>query len=501
MYDRALLWRATDFWREGLKPRVRKNIKMYNTRVGETRALQAGTIEYGDIEKAHTEKNLPAAFFQSVKGWFWFVKEDGYLVTLGREPDGKWVMHTRGGKQLTPPHGFLEGLERNMQLPAVMVGELVTSFTGCEAEDRGDAGRRNVLRNEQFARIHRVIERGDDPRAWVGLRVKLFAFPGSKKDVGETYVEMKEVMTSSLHNHPHIGMCRAGQLIIKEIRENEAVDMAIEIFEHVVQMGFEGIVIVNPRVRYGAKDYVDDYEELVGTFFKLKQKIVLPGAEFQKTGRIKEVWKDGKKQTEHVFTTKIDNEEVHFTDLQPRPTGHARIKYMEHVPGMGNTFPCQSGYRHMHFAQPDDMSVRVAVAGALTKNVIRDNILGVHPTVGRILNWERDTDRQMLEKLDPVLHLYNPRPFRATDIVLHPEPPIAKDPDDDGPVVIKNAGEPPAQPAPAKRRKGLSLAEMGRKSQNPDYNPGTQPTHDEGTTSALRIEALLRQTIMLLDLL
>ncbi len=209
MYDRALLWRATDFWREGLKPRVRKNIKLYNTWEGQTRELQAGTIEYGDIEKAGTEESLPAAFFQSVKGWFWFVKEDGYLVTLGRGPDGKWVMHTCGGKQLTPPHGFLEGLERNIQLPAVMVGELVTSFTGCEAEDRGDTGRRSVLRNEQFAIIHRVIERGNDPRAWVGLRVKLFAFPGSKKDVGETYVEMKEVMTSSLHNHPHIGMCRA----------------------------------------------------------------------------------------------------------------------------------------------------------------------------------------------------------------------------------------------------------------------------------------------------
>ena len=478
MYDRALLWRATDFWREGLRERVRKNITLYNTWqtqhvTDQTRALQAGTIEYGEIDKTRDDEKLPAAFFQSLKGWFWFVKEDGYLVTLGRGPDGKWAMHTRGGKHLTPPPGFLEGLETNMKLPAVMVGELVTSFTGCEAGDRGDAGARNVLRNEQFARIHRVIEAGNDPLAWVGLRVKVFAFPGSTKDVGETYVEMRDVMTSSLHNHPHIGMCRAGELVIKESRENEAVDRALEIFECVVQMGFEGIVIVNPRVRYGAKDYVDDHGDLVGSFFKLKQKIVLPGQAFQKTGRTKEVWKDGNKQTEHEFTTKIGNEVVRFTDQQPRPKGHARIKYMEHVPGMGNTFPCQSGYRHMHFAQPDDMSVRVAVAGALTKNAIRDNILGVHPTVGRILNWESDEDSQMLENSEPVLRLYNPRPFRAADILQHPEP--------------------PAQPAPAKRQRPQTLAERGRGSSAKDFDPRKHPGGGapQKSARALRIEALL----------
>jgi hypothetical protein len=31
MYDRALLWRATDFWRTGLKPEWRKKIAKYNT--------------------------------------------------------------------------------------------------------------------------------------------------------------------------------------------------------------------------------------------------------------------------------------------------------------------------------------------------------------------------------------------------------------------------------------------------------------------------------------
>ena len=112
------------------------------------------------------------------------------------------------------------------------------------------------------------------------------------------------------------------------------------------------------------------------------------------------MWKDGKKQTEHEFTTTIGNEVVRFTDLQPRETGHTHIKYMEHVPGLGNTFPCQSGYRHMHFDQPDDMSVRVAVAGALTKDYSTLNILGVDPDpkVGRILNWDRAEDNYVKEQ-------------------------------------------------------------------------------------------------------
>jgi hypothetical protein len=125
------------------------------------------------------------------------------------------------------------------------------------------------------------------------------------------------------------------------------------------------------------------------------------------------------------------------------------------------------------------------VAGALTKNAIRDNILGVHPAVGRILNWESEEDRQMLEKLEPVLRLYNPRPFRAADILQHPEPPIVIEDDDEG--------EPPAQPAPAKRQRAQTLAERGRGSSAKDFDPRNHPGGGapQKSARALRIEALL----------
>jgi hypothetical protein len=370
---------------------------------------------------------MPANFFQDVTGWLWFVKEDGYLVSLSRDAQDKWSMHTRSGLKLTPPRGFLEGLEKSMSLPAVMVGELVTCFTGCAADDRGDTGSRNVLRNQQFAIIHRVLEGGADPLAWVGLRIKVFAFPNETMDIWTTYNTYRDVMAATLHHHPHIGMCRAGQLLSTD--QLDSTQYAINIFAHVVQMGLEGIVIVNPSVKYRTLDTLDSHDEKIGTFFKLKQKIVLKGRTFQKTGISKDVWKDGKTHTEHDFTTTVDGQVVHFTDRIGKETAHARIKYMEHAPGLGDTFPCQSGYRHMHFAQSDDMNVMVPAERALTTDHATRNILGVDETVRRIRNWNVDADREALEKQSPLLRLFNPRPFRIGDILtrMEADPPVPRE--------------------------------------------------------------------------
>jgi hypothetical protein len=433
MFDPALLWRATDFWREGLQQDVRRDIKLYNQWEDKnTRKLSTLSPNYAGIAQADDNKPLPDNFFQDVAGWFWFVKEDGYLVSLSRDAQGKWSMHTRSGKKLTPPRGFLEGLEKSMRLPPVMVGELVTSFTGCAADDRESTGSRNVLRNQQFAILHRVIFGGDDPRAWVGLRIKVFAFPTDKREIWETYETYRDVMADTLHDHPHIGMCRAGKL--------KNTQHAIDIFARVVQMGLEGIVIANTSVKYGTLETLDRHDDKVGTFFKLKQKIVLPGRPFQKTGVSKDVWKDGAKQTEHEFTTTINGQVVHFTDRIGKETAHARIKYMEHAPGLGDEFPCQSGYRHMHFAQPDDMNIMVPAVRALTTDHITRNILGVDPTVGWIRNWDVDADREALEKQPALIRLFNPRPFAENDIVLEPE----------GAIVIEDDVEPAAETVPAK---------------------------------------------------
>jgi hypothetical protein len=487
MFDRALLWRATDFWREGLEEYWKTKITKYNTWQDEERVLSKDTLEYERIAEATTKERLPADFFIDVSGWWWFVKEDGYLVTLSRRrSDGKWEMHTRGGKQLTPPRGFLEGLEKNMLLPPVMVGELVTSFTGCDARDRADAGRRNVLRNEQFAIIHRVLERKDDATVWVGLRVKVFAFPTSKEDVQTTYFDSRELMARTLHDHPHIGMCRAGAL-----PKQGGTQQAIEIFERVVQLGLEGIVIVNPNVKYGTKHTEVEHEDLSGTFFKLKQKVVLPGMEFKPTGQTKDVWKDGEKQVEHAFTATVGRERVNFTDLQDRETGHSRIKYMEHVPGMGNRFPCQSGYRHMHFATPQDVSVKVPVKEEQEYNHKIDTILGWDRDVKRIRSWNRAEDSETLRALAPksLERLYNPRPFAADDIQEHPEPPTVID---DEPAVVEDKDVNDAAPAPSKKRRPMTLAEVGRTSGATDFDPKTHP-RPGGVPSHSDVQALLNK--------
>jgi len=448
MFDVGLLWRATDFWREGLKSRVRKNIKLYNTWQDGERALEKDSLEYESIDKARSTQSLPADFFADVAGWWWFVKEDGYLVSLSRGEDGTWSMHTRSGRELRPPAGFLDGLAKSTRLPPVMVGELVTGFTGCAAADRGDAGRRTVLRNEQFAVLHRVLERGDDPRAWVGLRVKVFAFPNHSRHVRATYESARDVMAETLDDHPHIGVCRAGQL-----RDTQD---AIDIFARVVQLGLEGIVIVNPDVRYGTKHTEDRHDDQAGTCFKLKQKIVLPGVHFTKTGRSKDVWKDGAKQSEYLFTTTVDGSDVCFTDQQGRKTGLSRLKYMEYAPGLGDSFPCQSDYRHMHFATHEDMSVMVPAKAEQARDFRIENILGWDRSVDRIRSWEIAEDRPALQAGSAYLRLHNPRPFAMRDIVM----------DDD------EAGAPPA---PAKRRRNPTLAEWGRRSFARDFDEHTHP--------------------------
>jgi hypothetical protein len=148
----------------------------------------------------------------------------------------------------------------------------------------------------------------------------------------------------------------------------------------------------------------------------LKQKIVLPGTKFEKTGRTKDVWKDGTKQVEHAFTTRVGGDEVHFTDQQGRKTDRTRIKYMEHATGTGNNFPCQSGYRHTHFTTKDDMSVRVPAVGVFTSDLRIGNILGWDESADRMLNWDIEEDRLKLEKASVYQRLYNPHPFGVDDL-------------------------------------------------------------------------------------
>jgi hypothetical protein len=420
MFDPALLWRATDFWREGLLPDldIRRDIKLFNQWKDAKTRMLALTIpsdswRYRAIEEAAAAQSLPAHWLQDVSGWLWYVKEDGYLVSLSRDEAGRWSMHTRSGKQLRPPAEFLRGLEQSPRLPSVMVGELVPCFYGCSAAERGDVGLRTAQRNEQFAVLHRVLETRD-PQAWVGLRVKIFSFPNSTTDVGTTYEASCALMRESLHLHPHIGMCRARRL--------ESTAHAIEMFRRVVQMGLEGIVIVNSEVKYGRKRMLDEHDDEVGTFYKLKQKVVVPGRRFRNTGVVKKVRRDGQEGGQETYECEfrtvmpLGEEEVAFTDQQDRETGFSRLKYMEYSAVAGNTWPCSSGYRHLHFTTADDMSVVVPAAGPSAADAEVLASLGVAPL-----------DR-----------LFNPRPFSLAG--EEPEPP-----------------EPAEQPEPEQRRPDRQL--------------------------------------------
>ena len=281
------VWRTKDFWREGLNEDVRNDIKLNNAN-----NLKEKTSYYTKIKNAKVEQNLPAEFFVDVTDWLWSVKEDGYLVKLIRNEKHQWSMRTRKNTLLFPPPAFLQGLEQNKELPSFMVGELVTNFTGCAEELRSDTANHTKVRNKQFGKLIRVFYGGED--VWNGLRVKIFSFPHSSMDMEdehssrsmqETYKHYSKVMQKTIQHHPHIGMCRFGTL--------KNTQHAIDIFNSIVQMGLEGIVIVNANAQYGALDDPrtgDNAENQL--FFKLKQKIVLPGRQVTQVKQI-ERWKDG----------------------------------------------------------------------------------------------------------------------------------------------------------------------------------------------------------------
>jgi hypothetical protein len=379
-------WRAEDFWRVGLLGPKKRDIEMWRDYVKDPKDQLSGA-SLRDMQNAVSSQQIPAHFLVDVSNWMWSVKEDGYFVKLIRDANNKWSMRTRRDVQLTPPPSFLKGLEHNVELPSLMCGELVTCFTGCTKSDRNDTDRRTLLRNQQFKILNQIFH-NKGPEAWVGLRVKIFAFPMIRPSTDYTmnytvwnlFNRYRKVMLKTLHYHPHIGMCNFGAL--------HSTQDAIDIFKSVVQMGLEGIVIVNPQSEYGG--LLDHAGDDACNYFKLKQKIVRPGEELRATGNLIEKIKDGVLQREHQYTINIDKKIVFFTDQQERDScAYVRIKYMERAPFMYDTFPCQSGYRHMHFATQHDMSVEVPAAEELTHEALVRQVLGV------------DDDSQ----------LFNPRPF------------------------------------------------------------------------------------------
>jgi hypothetical protein len=198
-----------------------------------------------------------------------------------------------------------------------------------------------------------------------------------------------------------------------------------------VQLGLEGIVIVHPDVKYGAlTDPRTDDDAAKKLFFKLKQKIVLPGRQITKLGN-KEIHKDGELENQYEYTIMDENKQtIKFTDQQDRTDGsygsYSRIKYMEFVPGDEegegfNRFPCTQGYRHMHFATNDDESVQVPACRNFHLDENIREVLAWDNSNNRILNWDQLQD---LDQLDEIM-LFNPKPFALREALLrkYPSPP------------------------------------------------------------------------------
>jgi hypothetical protein len=236
--------RPLDFWRAYLKDPYLKDPKNKQDRSTLERAIQQA-IKFPQIATS-CYKELGKRRF------LWSLKQDGYQVRLIRAKNGTWSIHTRR-RQLNPPREFLQGLEKNQELPSCMFGELVTGFTGCSEDARKCKFTRTTECNRQFALIHRVLEK-QDAHAWDKLRIVLFAFPTeSDISIWDAYDKYRLIMQKTFSHHPHIGMCKCGPV--------RTTQHAIEIFQSVVQMGFEGIVIVDGDERYS-----------LAQFYKLKPK-------------------------------------------------------------------------------------------------------------------------------------------------------------------------------------------------------------------------------------
>ena len=380
----VLLARATDYWRDMLKDNTKEEIKQYNSLYDDDDDSQCTdkaadkAAKYPHIKKASDQQTIPACFFDTHKvdssraandspepagDWFFSVKEDGYLVILSRQGHN-WSMQTRKGKELYPPEDFLKGLSESKELPDVMVGELITHENCWNENGFGDIENRAVKRNEQFSKLAKIwwMNTKQDYEkmasrntltnieAWTGLRIKIFSFPQEiNYNIGETYDHNIQIMKKSIHNHPWIGMCHMQRVPKHDLQ------FIIDIFTRVVQMGLEGIVLVDPDVSYadlkgkkGKKDQKAKY------FFKLKPKHVLHVRAYTYVGQQQ---KDGK--PEYIYQTEAEGQTVKFHDQMPNIRGNfSRIKYMEFALDVNN-FQCRKGFRHMHFAQKDDMSMVV----------------------------------------------------------------------------------------------------------------------------------------------
>ena len=518
-FDPSLLARAEDYWREELIQNTRNNIKTYNkeraakatSRFLKNRSILTqetseqidnsiedwwckGYSQYDQIKHASDLKTIPDFFFDTHEDdkdgspvdpghWFFSVKEDGYLVILSRDwKTQNWSLQTRKGVAYYPPLDFLSGLKKSTQLPDVMVGELITDEKCWDENGFGDIENRAVKRNQQFSKLAKIwwnkahpedtkqAERDLDKntKAWTGLRIKIFSFPSPQNthNIRETYCQNFQKMCAAIHNHPWIGMCN-----MLKVRKDHP-ELIIDIFRRVVQMGLEGIVLVEPDVKYADLNHPEDKK-----FFKLKPKTVLPLRYYKPVHPFFQVKPDGTTK-EYTYETEVKGKKIRFHDLiEIQRRNYSRIKYMEFARDVHN-FQCHQGIRHTHFAQDDDMSMEVSAwtrgqdaahdaaddADKLVKKIllVGDTSRGCI-TRARVLNpkgWNKCIDTDFAPAMNSKRRQQQEQDKVANDKVAKDE--VVKD------EVVKDEVEDACSPpcggggsSPCKRRAGMRRAGAG----------------------------------------
>ena len=342
--------KPVDFWRYALLDKFKRYIPEDNE-----------NEEAKKWRKKVTEsKQIPLESFISITSdWCWCLKYDGFYIRLTRDSTSRWQMSTRSGVQLHPPTSFLQHLPTTFPKGMEIEAELVfDSNQMCEPSDRSDAKKRIVKRTLDFAKLHiSSLRSTKDLSGWNGMRLVLFAFPLKGTTFEQSFQEGSAIIQASQEQHPHISTCKYESV--------ESTEKTIQIFESVVQMGLEGIILRKKTSVY------QNTTDASTSIYKMKQKIVTIRKQEFKDIRQVRMTRDGRVRPEREYEVINFNDEdsrqtCKFTDSrdpgQTNPNGNynKRLKWHERATSKMNVWDLNYlGIRHLCFATDLDLSFEV----------------------------------------------------------------------------------------------------------------------------------------------
>ena len=348
--DQIVCTKPVDFWRYALLDKFRSYLTQDKQNPAKTDWLTS----------CQQSKQIPLESFISITSdWYWCLKYDGFYIRLTRDSTSRWQMSTRSGVQLHPPTSFLQHLPTTFPKGMEIEAELVfDSNQMCELSDRPDAKKRIVKRTLGFAKLHiSSLRSTKDLSGWNGMRLVLFAFPLKGTTFEQSFQEGSAIIQASQEQHPHISTCKYESV--------ESTEKTIQIFQSVVQMGLEGIILRKKTSVY------QNTTDASTSIYKMKQKIVtIRKQEFKQIGQVR-MTRDGRVRPEREYEVINFNDEdsrktCKFTDSRDPPpldeNGNykKRLKWHERATSKMNVWDLNYlGIRHLCFATDLDLSFEV----------------------------------------------------------------------------------------------------------------------------------------------